>query len=72
MKGTEKQITWAENIQKTALAVSYTHLDVYKRQRCASSSLPIGGMGHGIKMSMTQEGLPSEQTGLRFASFSFN
>lgn len=33
---------------------------------------PPGGMGHGMTMSMTQEGLPSEQTGLRFASFSFN
>ena len=30
---------------------------------------PSGGMGHGMKMSMTQEGLTSEQTGLWFASF---
>ena len=34
-----------------------------------TSSLPTGGMGHGMKMSMAQEGLPSEQTGLWFASF---
>ena len=40
--------------------------------RCASNSLPSGGMGHGMTMSVIQEGLPSEQTGLRFASFSFN
>ena len=40
--------------------------------RCASNSLPSGGMDHGMTMIVIQEGLPSEQTGLRFASFSFN
>lgn len=29
---------------------------------------PLRGMGHGMTMSMTQEGLPSEQTADRFAS----
>ena len=36
--------------------------------RCASNSLPSGGMGHGMTMGVIQGGLPSEQTADRFAS----
>ena len=38
-----------------------------------ANSLPSGGMGHGMTMSMTQEGLTSKQTADRFASlFSYH